>query len=199
MRPVTSLRVKSVISFPIAGATLEPGKRVVIRGAAWSGESGPVTGVDVSVDQGRTWRPANLVSRATDFGWRLWEFPWVPSREGYHSILARARDRRGDVQPVAQEWNPSGYLWNVISRADVQVGTAPGAPPSAGRIAPAVAAPPNFRSTCLVCHDDGPILQQRLTRAQWERELNKMIDWGARVAPQDREVFLEYLLRLRGN
>jgi hypothetical protein len=36
--------------------------------------------------------------------------------------------------------------------------------------------------------------QQRLTRAQWDREINKMTGWGASVAPEERESFLNYLL-----
>jgi hypothetical protein len=55
MRPVTSLRVKSVISFPIDGSGVQVGNRILIRGAAWSGDLGAITGVDVSVDR-RTWK-----------------------------------------------------------------------------------------------------------------------------------------------
>jgi hypothetical protein len=62
---------------------------------------------------------------------------------------------------------------------------------------PNVSPPANFRTTCLTCHDDDLILQQRLTRSQWDRELNKMIGWGARVGPEEREVFLNYLENLR--
>src|SRR5262252_962706 len=35
--------------------------------------------------------------------------------------------------------------------------------------------------------------QQRLTREQWECEINTMMGWGARVRPEDRETLLEYL------
>src|SRR5262245_12506251 len=68
MAPVTSLRVKSVISFPENGARLQPGKRIVARGAAWSGDAGPVAAVDVSVNGGKTWRAARLQGQATNFG-----------------------------------------------------------------------------------------------------------------------------------
>jgi hypothetical protein len=192
MSPVTSLRVKSVISFPEQGSAVEPGKRAVVRGAAWSGDSGPVTAVDVSVDRGRTWRRATLTSKATEFGWRLWEFPWTPPAAGHFTVLARARDESGDVQPLSQEWNPSGYLWNVVARVDIDAGTTANVASVTSR--PPTAAPPsNFRSTCVVCHEDDLILQQRLTRAQWDRELDKMTGWGARVSPEDRAMFLDYL------
>ena len=37
-----------------------------------------MTAVDISVDQGRMWKAANLTGKATEFGWRFWEFPWTP-------------------------------------------------------------------------------------------------------------------------
>jgi hypothetical protein len=40
--------------------------------------------------------------------------------------------------------------------------------------------------------------QQRLSRSQWTAELNKMIGWGARVAPQDKAVLLDYLAKRFG-
>ena len=35
--------------------------------------------------------------------------------------------------------------------------------------------------------------QQRLTGAQWDREINKMTGWGAPVKAEDREAILDYL------
>jgi DMSO/TMAO reductase YedYZ molybdopterin-dependent catalytic subunit len=195
MTPVTSLRVKSVISFPASSTSLAVGKPVVIRGAAWSGDGGSVQEVSVSVDRGRTWRPARLTSPATRFGWRLWEYAWTPSTEGRHVLLARARDSKGDVQPLVAEWNPSGYLWNAVARADVNVGGAAETASVSGSTAQNEP-PASILQRCLVCHDADVIRQQRLTRAQWNRELDKMINWGARVTPEDREPLIEYLLRL---
>jgi len=191
MTPITSLRVKSVIAFPENGARVESGKRIVIRGAAWSGDAGSVNAVDVSLDRGRSWKAARLSSEMTRFGWRLWEYPWTPLDDGYHIVLARARDTSGDVQPLVAEWNPSGYLWNAIARIELNTAETRAAPSS-----PA-AAPALLRETCMTCHGEDVIQQQRLTRAQWERELNKMIGWGARVRPEDRETLLEYLTRPR--
>jgi len=48
------------------------------------------------------------------------------------------------------------------------------------------------RTACLACHDSGIVVQQRLSRAAWAKELDKMIRWGATVAPEDREAFIEY-------
>jgi hypothetical protein len=45
----------------------------------------------------------------------------------------------------------------------------------------------------LECHDSGIIVQQRLGKAAWTKELDKMIKWGAVVDPADRDAFIEYL------
>ena len=189
MSPVTSLRVKSVIASPESGVRVEGGRQVSVRGAAWSGER-PVTGVDVSVDRGRTWKPARLLGNATPYGWRQWEYLWTPADDGHHTLLARARDAGGDVQPLVPEWNPSGYLWNAVARVDLNI------PPLDVASTSLPAPPAFFRETCLACHQDDVIRQQRLTQAQWDRELNKMIGWGARLQPEDRQTLLDYLTRL---
>ena len=48
------------------------------------------------------------------------------------------------------------------------------------------------RTACLECHDAGIIVQQRLSRAAWTKEVDKMTRWGALVAPEDREAFIDY-------
>ena len=72
MQPVTSLRIKSVIASPLDGSSVETGKPATIHGVAWSGDAGPVTRVDVSVDGGApvgagdaAARPAERIRLAT--------------------------------------------------------------------------------------------------------------------------------------
>jgi DMSO/TMAO reductase YedYZ molybdopterin-dependent catalytic subunit len=195
-QPVTSLRVKSVIASPIEGEAIPTGTATTIRGAAWSGDAGALTAVDVSVDGGRTWSSATLArNQRTDFGWRLWEYRWRPAGDGSYTILTRARDAAGSVQPLEQQWNPSGYLWNVVPRVTIHVGRDGSPPTSATSLSesPRIEPPAPFGNACLTCHQDDVIRQQRLTRAQWDAELTKMIGWGARVSDQDRGVLLEYL------
>jgi hypothetical protein len=195
MRPVTSLRVKSVIATPLDGIQALSGKPLTIRGMAWGGDTGPITAVDVSVDAGRTWKAATLRSdQRTQFGWRQWEFKWTPQVEAYYTILARAHDLSGNTQPLDQEWNPSGYLWNVAPRVGVDVvGELSSAPQTTQSIGPDAAQPNGFKGACGACHDDDVIRQQRLTRAQWDREINKMSGWGAKVKDEDRAGLLDYL------
>jgi len=46
---------------------------------------------------------------------------------------------------------------------------------------------------CLSCHEADLIVQQRLTRTGWGRELDKMARWGALIEAQEREPMLDYL------
>ncbi len=50
-----------------------------------------------------------------------------------------------------------------------------------------------IKTACLECHDSRIIEQQRLNKAAWTREVDKMIRWGAVVDPDDRDAFVEYL------
>ncbi|MGH3185552.1 MAG: Ig-like domain-containing protein, partial [Streptosporangiaceae bacterium] len=196
MRPVSSLNIKSVIATPGNGASVRSGTPVTISGAAWSGDAGPVESVEVSVDSGRSWRPAKLTGEATRYGWRLWQSRWTPAAEGYYNVLARARDTAGNTQPLVEEWNPSGYQWNVVHRIGVramrELSPSPPAPEAETRET-AGDYPPGYRASCLACHGEDMIRQQRLTRAQWGREVDKMIGWGSPLTPGDRDGVLQYL------
>ncbi len=196
MKPVEALHIKSVIAAPLDGSAIKPGTPTRIAGVAWSGMS-PVARVEVSVDRGRTWKPATLGAEKHTFGWRQWHFDWTPSTTGHYVLMARARDVSGDTQPFEPEWNPSGYLWNVVHRVAVDVTETPiaKAPAPAPPAVPELAA---FREKCLACHDEKPIAQQRLTRAQWDREVGKMTSWGANVKPNEKDEIVDYLVKRFG-
>lgn len=46
---------------------------------------------------------------------------------------------------------------------------------------------------CITCHEADLIVQQRLSRAGWGREIDKMVRWGAVVEQDEREPMLDYL------
>jgi len=190
MTPVTSLGPKSVIAAPAERHTVTPGA-VKVRGAAWSGES-PVQRVEVSMDSGRTWQPARLGAERAKYGWRLWEADWNPTTRGSYVLIARATDQTGATQPLVEDWNPSGYLWNVVPQIRVEVGYSAAPPP--GETASVPAFPQEVKTSCVGCHGEDMIASQRLTRAQWEREVDKMTRWGAPVTPDGRAAIIEFLL-----
>jgi hypothetical protein len=184
--PVTDLNIKSVIATP--GSWVKPG-RVRISGTAWSNSS-PVTNVDVSVDGGKTWKGAKLGKDQSRYAWRLWELGWeAPS--GKYTLMARATNAAGQTQPLTEEWNPSGYLWNVAQPLQVEVSSNE-VPPTVAAVHPD-APPPGYKGACFTCHEESMMIQQHLTPAQWEREVQKMTGWGARIKPEDREAILKYL------
>ena len=48
-------------------------------------------------------------------------------------------------------------------------------------------------SACLGCHEARIIVQQRLSKAVWTKEVDKMTKWGAPVEAKDRESLIDYL------
>lgn len=48
-------------------------------------------------------------------------------------------------------------------------------------------------TACLECHEARIILQQRLSKAAWTKEVEKMTKWGAVVDPADRDALIDYL------
>lgn len=194
MTPVTAIKPKSVIASPLAGQRLAPGT-VTIRGAAWAGGS-PVERVDVSTDNGRTWRPAKLGADRARYAWRLWEADWTPPGEGSYVLMSKTTDESGGTQPFVEEWNPSGYLWNVVPAVRVEVGAESGPPPLTAAEVPPF--PDKVKQSCIGCHGQDMIAGQHLTRAQWEREMDKMMRWGAQVKAEDRGEILDFLARAFG-
>ncbi len=51
----------------------------------------------------------------------------------------------------------------------------------------------NARDACTTCHDAGIIIQQRLSKDNWTKEVDKMIRWGSAVAPKDHDPLIDYL------
>lgn len=47
-------------------------------------------------------------------------------------------------------------------------------------------------TACMECHDSSIIVQQRLSRAAWTKEMDKMIKWGVVVNAKDRDVLIDY-------
>jgi DMSO/TMAO reductase YedYZ molybdopterin-dependent catalytic subunit len=108
-----------VAGFPARERTVQTGLHRLI-GRAWSGWA-PVAGVEVSIDDARTWRPAQLDPPSDHpYAWRLWTFDW-DADPGEHVLCCRARDEAGNEQPDEAEWNVGGYANNGVQRVPVTV------------------------------------------------------------------------------
>ena len=201
LAPLTGLAVKSLITRPLDGAVLMPG-RVTVAGFAWGGEQ-DIARVDVSTDGGATWQPARLAGPRLRFAWRRFEHAFDATRAESYTVLSRATDDRGRTQPVVPAWNPGGYLWNAPDVVRIDVGTTP-----AGTSAAASAARPVpshdvavldtgkgvYERACLACHDGTLIEAQRPNPAAWARSIARMVQWGARVGAPETDALAAYLV-----
>jgi DMSO/TMAO reductase YedYZ molybdopterin-dependent catalytic subunit len=118
MAPVTAMSVKSNIT--TAPKQARVGTSHDVRGFAFSGAP-YVAKVEVSDDDGATWRTATLDPRHDPYAWRLWSYRWTPAAKGTARIVVRATDSRGAVQPREATWNQSGYLHNGWHAVAVEV------------------------------------------------------------------------------
>jgi hypothetical protein len=103
----TRMMLKSVITQPLNDETL-PCAPVTILGAAYGGGS-DIGGVDVSVDGGCTWNPADIIGPVERYAWRQWQYLWEVKDKGDYRILARASGNDGSQQPLNARWNVLGY------------------------------------------------------------------------------------------
>ncbi len=116
---VSQVAVKSLIVNPGPGEKLPRGTHVV-RGAAWSGGK-DITSVQISVDGGKTWEFTRLLEPHATYAWRLWEFPWRATAAGSYTLMARATDTSGSVQPFAYDLDLNGFEVNQVQPVKVEV------------------------------------------------------------------------------
>ena len=130
---------KSIITFPSGGQQL-PGRGFYeISGLAWSG-GGAIRRVEVSTDNGKSWKDAELKGAPQRMSHTRFGLPWT--WDGTEAvIMSRCTDEVGQVQPtreqVAAYWNvpfTAGYSapgldntifpWRIASDGSVQNGRA---------------------------------------------------------------------------
>jgi hypothetical protein len=107
--------------------------------------------------------------------------------------MSRATNEAGQSQPIEPEWNPNGYLYNATRPMPITISKIRTASVAAPPAASSETEPTGYKASCFSCHDDHMMRQQHLTRAQWDREVTKMTNWGAAVKPEQRDGLLDYL------
>ena len=63
----------------------------------------PIKSVEVKIDEG-AWQPAKL-DPATNakYGWKLFTYTWTGATPGEHTLVSRATDANGKVQPTEKD------------------------------------------------------------------------------------------------
>ena len=112
-----TMGVKSVITRPSFGLTMKGPGFYEISGLAWSGD-GRIHRVEVSVDGGKSWADAELAEPVLSKAVVRFRAPWMWDG-GPATILSRAQDHTGAVQPTRAEWIAQyapgqGYHFNAI-------------------------------------------------------------------------------------
>jgi sulfane dehydrogenase subunit SoxC len=97
--------IKSVITFPSGGQKLSKPGHYEISGLAWTG-AGAIRKVEVSTDNGKTWKEAQLQEPVLPKAFTRFRLPWA--WDGSEMILqSRSTDTEGNVQPGPEQvgWN----------------------------------------------------------------------------------------------
>jgi DMSO/TMAO reductase YedYZ molybdopterin-dependent catalytic subunit len=111
-RALGEMKLKSQIARPRVYETLPANRIYTICGAAWAGET-DVIGIAVSTDGGQTWAEADFVDPVRRHAWRRWRFDWLtPKKAGEYTLLARAKDANGVLQPTEHDQNYGVYVIN---------------------------------------------------------------------------------------
>lgn len=112
-----AMPINSVIVEPANEATIDlPANGIItVRGYALpSGDHGPVSKVEVSVDEGKTWKKAAMVpdQQIGTWTWALWKTAVRLEKGKNGRILSRAYDSAGNTQPGVPVWNFRGVGYN---------------------------------------------------------------------------------------
>ena len=118
--PLTGMQVKSSLARPARGERVKAGENYVVRGAAWAGERA-IAKVEFSSDGGATWAEATLVDDPQPLVWTRWRFDWTPSEPGPVTLMSRATDSAGDVQPAEHDPLRRAYMVNFTVPVNVEV------------------------------------------------------------------------------
>jgi len=116
--PINRMVPRSFITNIKPGDTVRAGAPTLVRGIAFGGDMG-VAHVDVSTDGGGTWQRAQLGKDEGKYSFRQWQLALSLPAAGKHVLMARCTSTSGETQPEAPNWNPSGFMRNVVEQTPV--------------------------------------------------------------------------------
>src|SRR5262249_15769608 len=105
------MALKSVVTHPSAGLSIQGEGLGEVPGVAWSG-SGRVTKVEVSADGGKSWAEAALQAPVLPVSLTRFRIPWAWKGEPV-LLQSRATDEQGNVQTTREKWAEQYSVGNV--------------------------------------------------------------------------------------
>ena len=115
--PINRMVPRSFFTNLANGATVSAVRGVELRGIAFGGDAG-VRAVQVSSDSGHTWRAAQLGHDYGRYSFRQWK-AHVQLERGEHTLMVRCTNTDGLRQPMKPNWNPGGFMRNVVESVTV--------------------------------------------------------------------------------
>jgi sulfoxide reductase catalytic subunit YedY len=121
-KPIAAMKVKSVIGYPAENTQIKKGSKVKITGVAFDQGKG-IKEVIISLDSGKSWSAAKLAAENGKYAFRMWTYEWDAKTKGDVSIMVRAINRIGNIQPQVDEigWNAGGYQYNAVDVVNVKI------------------------------------------------------------------------------
>jgi hypothetical protein len=115
------MQVKAQIARPGFAEAVRAGQTYHVQGAAWTTEA-EIAKVEISTDGGETWQETRLLGESIRNAWRLWEYAWrVPTQPGKATLIARAMDSKGRIQPTERDEDRRSYIVNHLLPIEVDV------------------------------------------------------------------------------
>ena len=119
--PIYRYPINGAIATPDSNATIPAGQLDVSGYVLPTGRLGTkVQRIQISTDQGATWKAAQTFGQTSEFCWQLWRGR-VNVTPQTKALYLRASDTSGGFMPARVPWNAKGYLQNSWYRLPIRV------------------------------------------------------------------------------
>jgi DMSO/TMAO reductase YedYZ molybdopterin-dependent catalytic subunit len=118
MVPINKMVPRSFVTNIPSGQKVKAAAPTTLRGIAFGGDCA-VAAVDYSIDRGQSWRQAQLGADHGKYGFRQWQTQFTLPSPGNYTVLTRCTNVDGVAQPATPNWNPAGFMRNVVESVDV--------------------------------------------------------------------------------
>ena len=117
--PINRMVPRSFLTNVQDGAVAKVNAPFELRGIAFGGDSG-IAQVKVSTDGGRQWQPVQLGTDYGKYSFRQWSTSVRFASPGTQQVMVMATNTAGASQPTQANWNPGGFMRNVVESVAIR-------------------------------------------------------------------------------